>query len=304
MEFRPLTGLVAAAHTPFTADGALNLAVVEQQAAHFAANGISTAFVGGSTGESHSLNVDERRALAERWLAVTAGSALDVVVHVGSNCLVDSRALAAQAQQLGARAVAALAPSYFKPKDVGVLLDCCAQIAAGAPELPFYYYDIPALTGVSLPMVEFLTRAPERIPNLVGIKWTNPDLAAYQLCRALPGGFDLPWGNDEYLAAALTLGARGAVGSTYCWSAPIYLRLMAALAAGDLETVRTEQWRSARMVQILASYGFMGAAKAVMGMLGVPVGPARLPNPTPTPEAVAQLRAELEQVGFFGWIGR
>ena len=304
MKFRPLTGLVAAAHTPFKPDGSLHLAAVEKQAAHFLENKVMTAFIGGSTGESHSLSMDERRRLAVRWMAAAKGTQLKVIVHVGSNCVADARALAAHAQKIGAAAVSALSPSYFKPRHVDALLATCAEIAAGAPALPFYFYDIPALTGVSLSMPDFLARGRERIPNLAGIKWTNPDLYSYQLCRALPGGFDLPWGNDEYLLAALALGARGAVGSTYCFAAPIYQRILRAFARGNLEAARVDQFRSCQLVKCLAGqpYGYMGAAKALMGLLGVPVGPARLPNLSPTPDQLKALRAELDQLGFWDWI--
>jgi N-acetylneuraminate lyase len=302
MKSKPLTGLVAAAHTPFTADGALHLAIVEKQAAHFLKHGINTAFIAGSTGESHSLNVEERRQLAARWLEVTRGTPLKVIVHVGSNCLADAHALAAHAQQIGALAIAALAPSYFKPRSVAGLIDCCAEIASGAPYLPFYFYDIPSMTGVSLSMPDFLAQGKERIPNLNGIKWTNPDLYNYQLCRNMAGTFDLPWGNDEYLLAALALGAQGAVGSTYNFAAPIYQRLMKAFEAGDLEAARQEQLRSARIVQTLSNYGYMGAAKTVMKMLGVDVGPARLPNTNLTATQVTALRQDLEHLGFFFWI--
>src|SRR6188474_1653263 len=117
----PLHGLVAATHTPFHADGALNLAAVEKQAAHLLNDGVVNVFIGGTTGESSSLTLEERHALAQRWCEVTRGTALRVIVHVGSNCLTDARALAAQAQQLGAVAIAALAPSYFKPHTLDVL---------------------------------------------------------------------------------------------------------------------------------------------------------------------------------------
>src|SRR5258708_5905793 len=108
-----LHGLVAAVHTPFTSDGLLNLNAVERQAEHLRANRIEAVFVGGTTGESHSLTVEERLALAQRWREVVRGSGMRLVVHVGSNCLADARTLAAQAEQLRADAVAALAPSYF-----------------------------------------------------------------------------------------------------------------------------------------------------------------------------------------------
>ena len=122
-----LHGLVAATHTPFDKDGELKLAVVEQQAEHLLRSGVNTVFIGGSTGESHSLTVDERLALAHRWSEVVRGSKQRLVVHVGSNCLADSRTLAAQAQELRADAIAALSPSYFKPKSLDALTACCAD---------------------------------------------------------------------------------------------------------------------------------------------------------------------------------
>src|SRR5690554_2125802 len=164
-----LHGLVAATHTPFTAEGALNLDAVEKQAAHLLHYGVNMVFIGGSTGESHSLSVEERLALAKRWSQVARGTALRVIVHVGSNCLTDARTLAAQAQTVGAVAVAALAPSYFKPKTLDALIACCAEIASAASTLPFYFYDIPVLTGVQFSMPEFLAAAPERVPTLAGI---------------------------------------------------------------------------------------------------------------------------------------
>lgn len=297
-----LHGLTAAAHTPFTADGALNLAAVEKQAEHFLKNKINVAFIAGSTGESHSLTFDERRRLAQRWTEVTRGTKLKVVVHVGSNCLADARELAAHAQEIGAVAVSALAPSYFKPRGVDGLIDCCKYVASAAADLPFYFYDIPALTGVSLSMPDFLAHGRKKIPNLVGIKWTNPDMFSYQLCRYVPGNFDLPWGNDEYLLAALALGATGAVGSTYCFAAPVYHRLMSAFAAGNLSAARKEQFRSCQIVQMLAGYSYMGASKAVLKMLGVDVGPARLPNTNLSKKQTTELRGKLETLGFFEWV--
>jgi len=303
MKTYPLTGLVAATHSPFHADGSLNLAVVETQAAHLQASGVKFAFICGSTGESHSLTVEERRALAGRWMEVTRGSALKVIVHVGTNCLTDARALAAQTQQLGVAAVAALAPSYFKPRSVTSLVDCCAEIAGGCPELPFFYYDIPALTGFTLPMTDFLTQARDRIPNLAGIKFTNPDLMMFQQCLRFDGGaFSVPWGCDEYLLAALALGATGAVGSSYNFAAPVYHRVLTAFERGDLAAAREAQFQSVQLIALLASRGYMGAAKATMKMLGVDVGPARLPNASLTAEQQAALRTDLEKLGFFDWV--
>lgn len=299
----PLHGLVAATHTPFHADGSLHLAVVEMQAAHFLKNHVTTLFIGGSTGESSSLSLEERKALAQRWSEVVRGTELKIVVHVGANCLGDARMLAAQAQQLGAVAISALTPSYFKPRSLDLLIDCCGEIAAAAPETPFYFYDIPALTGVSMPMTEFLEKAPARIPNLAGIKFTNPDLMAYLQCLRADGGrWDIPWGIDEWMLGALAMGARGAVGSGFNFAAPLYHGLIAAFERGDLAAARDAQHRGTQLVTLFARYGYMGAAKATMAMLGVDVGPARLPNGSLDAAQTRALRGELEILGFFDWL--
>ena len=298
-----LTGLVAATHTPFRVDGLLNLAAVEMQAGHLLRNKIHTVFIGGSTGENHSLALQERLDLTLRWTEVVRGTPLKVVAHVGSNCLGDAQALAAQAGRLRALAISALAPSYFKPRTLATLVEWCAAIAAVAPETPFYYYDIPTVTGVHFPMPEFLVQAADRIPTLAGIKFTNYDLMNYQLCLHVDeGAFDIPWGADEALLGALSLGAQGAIGTTYNFAAPLFHRLLHNFHQGDLAVARQEQFRAVQLIQLLAGYDLLSATKAVMTMLGVDVGPARLPHTNPTTEQTTRLRGQLEELGFFDWI--
>ncbi|NBY01185.1 MAG: N-acetylneuraminate lyase [Planctomycetes bacterium] len=294
-----LNGLVAATHTPFNKDGALNLDAIDKIASHLLANKVDIAFIGGSTGESHSLNVEERKNLTRRWFDVVKSSKLKVVVHVGSNCLEDSRTLAKQAQELGALAISALTPSYFKPKNVEALVECCSFIASAAPNLPFYYYDIPTMTGVQLSMPEFLERAGKSIPNLKGLKFTNVDFMSFQLCSQMEAGrFEILWGVDEMLLPALSVGAHGAVGSTYNFAAPIYHRIIEAFKKFDFETARKEQLRSIKLVNILVKRGYMASAKAMMGMLGVDVGSPRLPNGSLKQDELASLRSELEKESY------
>ena len=298
-----LHGLVAATHTPFHADGSLNLSIVERQAALMVKWEVGAVFVGGTTGESSSLTLDERRALAQRWSEVVRGTALRLVVHVGANCLEDARILAAQAEQLGAHAIAAVAPCYFKPRDLDTLIATMARVAAAAPATPFYYYDIPPMTGLSHSMPDFLERAPAHIPTLAGLKFTNSDLMSYQyVLRAGGGKWDVPFGFDEHMLGALAMGARGAVGSGFNFAAPIYQRLLRAFAAGDLATAREEQFRGVQLIKLFVGYGYMGAAKATMQMLSVDVGPARLPNTSLDATQSAKLRSELEALGYFDWI--
>ena len=299
---RPLHELVAAAHSPFHADGSLAPDVVPRQASFLAANGIRTVFITGSTGECHSLTCAERLSLYDVWASAAPAHGIAVIAHVGGNSIEDARMLARRASELEFSAVSALAPSYYKPGTLTYLIDWCAAIAAEAPEVPFYYYDIPALTGVSLPMERFLLEAPARIPNLAGIKFTNPDLVSYR--RSLDAAaerFDLPWGVDEALLGGLATGARGGVGSTYNWAPKLYVDLMSAFNRGDLAEARRLQSISIAMIDAIAGTGFMGTAKALMGRLGVPVGAARAPLGNPTDAQVDALMARLAELGFEQW---
>lgn len=298
MHHTPFAGLIPAVLTPFAPNGGLNLSGVEPLARKLVADGVCAVFAGGTTGEFSSLTTDERLALAARWADVLKGTPVKLVVHVGANSLADARALAAHAESVGAAAIAAVAPSYFKPKSLDVLIEWCAQLAGAAPGTPFYFYDIPILTGVSLPMAEFLDRAPERVPTLAGVKFTNADLMTLQrLLRAEGGRFDVLYGMDEQLLAALVLGVKGAVGSGYNFAAPLYNRLIAATRANDLTTARDLQYRGVQLVEVLARYGYLSAAKELLRAKGIDLGPVRLPNTDLTTDARAALRRELESLG-------
>jgi N-acetylneuraminate lyase len=301
---KPFTGLVAAVLTPFDRAGELNLAAIEPHAALLVRDRVAGVFVGGTTGEFSSLTFEERLALAARWVAVLKGTPVRVVVHVGANCLPDAKQLAAQANALGAAAIAAVAPSYFKPKSLDVLAAWCAELASAAPDTPFYYYDIPVLTGLSISMVSFLEQASARIPTLAGVKFTNQDLMTFQRLLRVDGGrFDILFGFDEQLLSAVVLGGRGAVGSGYNFAAPVYHRLLAAAEAGDWTLARAEQNRGVELVALLQRYGYLAAAKELLRLRGADLGGVRLPNVPLTPEEAVAFRREFGASDLPGTIG-
>jgi N-acetylneuraminate lyase len=295
-----IEGLVAAPYTPMKKGGAVDTAVIERYASFLTRNGVAGAFVCGSSGESLSLTVDERKRIAEAWIAAAPAS-LKVIVHVGHNCLDECSALAAHAAEAGAFAAAAMPPVFFKPASMKSLVDFCAAVALAAPNLPFYYYHIPSLTGVDVPMAGFLAAAADRIPTLAGVKYTYEDLMDFEECLQFEDGrFDMLFGRDESLLCSLALGARGGVGSTYNFAAPLYTRMMAAFEAGDLETARGLQSRSMEMIRLLLRTGEtpVGTFKAMMKVVGVDCGPARPPLRNLTPRQYKELAAGLERIGF------
>jgi N-acetylneuraminate lyase len=293
-----LTGLIAAPFTPMNADGSVNPTLIPRQAKMLADNGVSGAFICGTTGEGLSLTMAERMQIAEEWLAA-APPALKVVVHVGHTAVAESRVLAAHAEKIKATAFATIAPTFFRATNIEQLVDFCAQIAKGAPTLPFYYYHMPVMTGADLPMHDFLKAAAPRIPNLAGIKFTHENLMDYSRCLNYDGGrFNILFGRDEILLSALALGATGAVGSTYNYMAPIYLRVMEAFRLGDFETARQFQSLAINIIAVMSRRGGLAAGKAMMKIAGLDCGPVRSPLQNLSPEALESLTRELHHAGF------
>lgn len=297
-----LPGLTAAAFTPLHPDQSLDLDRIPGVVDHLESDGITALYVLGSTGEGVSLSSPERRAVAEAYVEVARGR-LPVAIQVGHDSLLEAGGLAEHAQNIGADAISAAPPSYFKPESTEVVIACLAEIAARAPELPFYYYHVPVMTGVHLDMNEFLRLGAERVPTLVGVKYSDPRLHDFQVCQESirAGGFDFVFGVDEMLMAGMAAGMRGAVGSTYNFAAPLYLRIIEAFERGDLAQAREDQARAAEMVDVIVRTCGRSGLKAMMGVIGLDCGPPRLPQEMARAEDVEKMTESLDAIGFFEW---
>ncbi|MCA8987780.1 MAG: dihydrodipicolinate synthase family protein [Planctomycetaceae bacterium] len=296
-----LSGLVAATYTPLHADGSVHWERIPQFVEDLIQRKIVGLYVLGSTGEGISLTTTERCDVAAQFVEAADGR-IPVIVQVGSECVAASRQLADHAESVGAAGISAVSPVYFKPDSVSTLVETMAEIAGGAPSLPFYYYHIPSITGVALNMVEFLETGAERIPNLAGLKFTSQNLFEFQQCVEWNNQqMEIFWGVDEMLLPGLACGARGAVGSTYNYASSIYHRLLKAFAEGDLQEARRWQACSQLLVKTFLPFGPRAAQKAIMSMIGLDAGPCRWPNRNLTPAQYEQLREQLKSIGFFEW---
>jgi N-acetylneuraminate lyase len=296
---RKIKGLIAAVFTPFHEDGTLNLDPVPAMVDKFVNDGLKGIFICGSNGEGPNMTTEERMKVTEEFVKA-ANHRLLIIVHVGHSSIAESRILAAHAAEVGADAFSSVAAFYFKPVSVQNLVDCMADIAAAAPELPFYYYHIPHLTGVSMDMIEFLQLAGDTIPNLAGIKYSSSTIQEYQACLNFENGrFDILYGVDELLLPALSVGATGAIGSTYTFAAPLFIKVMEAFNRGDLATALEYYSFMTEVIRILLKYPPIPGQKAIMKMLGWDMGPTRLPLTTLSQDSFSTFYKELEELGFF-----
>ncbi|XP_007096274.1 N-acetylneuraminate lyase isoform X3 [Panthera pardus] len=213
---KKLQGLVAATITPMTEHGEINFSVIGQYVDYLVEEqGVKNIFVNGTTGEGLSLSVSERRQVAEEWMTKGRNKLDQVVIHVGALSLKESQELARHAAEIGADGIAVIAPFFLKPWNKDVLINFLKEVAAAAPALPFYYYHIPALTGVKIRAEELLDGIQEKIPTFQGLKFSDTDLLDFGQCvdQNRERQFAFLFGVDEQLLSALVMGATGAVGS-------------------------------------------------------------------------------------------
>ena len=228
---------------------------------------------------------------------------MSLFVHVGANALPEAQALAAGAAAVGADAIALMPPVFYRPESEEALVDWCAAVAGAADGLPLSYYESPEMSGVELSMPRFIELARDAGIHYRGLKFTDSNIELFrELCGARQDGEQMWWGRDEELRSGLGAGATGAIGSTYNFAAGVYRPVLEESKGSDSALAVQAQADAVRLIEILAGYGYLPAAKAVMDMLGVPVGPARAPLTRIGSEEISALRRDLEQLGFFDWI--
>lgn len=265
--------------TPFDGEGRLDLDAVRVLARWLADNGSDGLVVSGTTGEGPVLSDDEKRGL---WRAAAEAVSIPVVAGAGSNDTAHSVEQARAAEDAGVAGILAVTPYYNRPAQSGI--EAHFRAVAGATSLPVLVYDIPVRTGRKVAHDTMLRLARE-VPNVVGVKDAAGDVAgSARLLAEAPDGFDLYSGDDSLTLALAAVGGGGVISVASHWSGTLHGRMLAAFAKGDVDEARRANTR------LMESFSFETGeaapnpipAKAMMRVLGLPVGQCRLPiGPAP-----------------------
>jgi dihydrodipicolinate synthase/N-acetylneuraminate lyase len=243
--------------------------------------GLDGALALGTNGEGILLSLDERRRVAERYVEASAGR-LQIAIHCGAQSTADTVALAEHAAQVGADAVAVIAPPYFKLDDASLLEHFSAAARACAP-LPFYVYEFAITSGYAVPP-EVVQRLREAAPNLAGLKVS--DRTWEELEGYLIEGLDVFIGFEALIARARSHGAVGAVSAL----ASAFPEVVAA-------AVRGEDVDPGALRAQVDRYPRHAALKHVLVRRGVPIREdVRPPLRGLTPMERVELDAELDRV--------
>jgi N-acetylneuraminate lyase len=295
--------ILNATFTPMYEDGSINYDRIPDLFQHCVSTGANGIFLNGTTGECMSLSLEERLTLVETWTNYrTQANRPDfkIFVHVGSCNLYETARMAAHAEKHGVDGVAMVATFYFKPKTLEELVEQCEYVAAAASNTPFYYYNIPFMTGVNFPLISFLEVASRRIPNFAGLKNSFTDIVDYQHClHFAKENYAMYWGTDEAFMMLYTAGNRHYVGSTYNYMGDIYQEMLNAHHSGDMKTVVNLEGEADAIYKIILKHNGVTAGKEIMRLIGIDCGTVRKPLKGFTESERGRLLAALNQTTFF-----
>ena len=284
--------MLAALVTPFNADGEVDLGLFAEPVGVYLDAGLHGVWVAGNTGEVDVLSFEERVSLFETAVTIAAGRGV-VVAHVGAPATRDAVALAKRAESVGVHAVAAMPPTT---QSSDAIVSYYAAIAREVT-LPLYAYHV--VGRPSLALYEPVMSQIMAFPNVVGIKYSDPNLVEMDaLLRNLDRRPNLLYGVDAMLPAALLMGADGGIGGSYNTMPGYYAELYRRCAGGDWDGAVALQRQGNKVMDVLKAFGGHAAIKATLEACGFPVGACRPPGPMlrGTPRDLAEA---LKAAGYF-----
>lgn len=288
-------GIFVAMNSCYDASGEISVAAVKKFSRFLADSGVQGLYVGGSTGEGFLQTAEERMRVLEA-VAEETGDELTLIAQVGAISTRESIALAKHAESVGADAISAVPPFYYKVSEEGVerhwqaMMDQCS--------LPFIIYHIPATTGYTLSMSLFRKMAAHK--QVIGLKITTP--SAYELQQFKRAGgenFIVFNGPDEQYLAGRIMGADAGIGGTYGIMPELFVKIEQAYAAGRLKEAQQWQFRVNEIIADLLALPVYGALKELLKMRGIDCGPPRLPIEPVSDSHLPQIRKIYDKLNHY-----
>ena len=278
--------------TPFTDEDKVNVGVLRELVEYLIDKEVGGFYVCGGTGEGLFMVPEERKLVTEIVVDQVNGR-VPVIAHIGSMIVGDAVQLAEHAQEVGAAGISSVIPPMFQNSES--LYTYFARVGAAAPNIPLLTYIFGGPTDAVALMRQLMD-----IPTVAGAKYTGPNMYEFREIVGLRGdNWSIFSGMDEQCIYAAMQGACGNIGSTLNYIPGIYREIHDSYKKGNIAQGQHLQVRANQVTRVLFSFGFFGALKEVMRMLGFNCGKPRLPHVPFAEGKRDDLRAQLEAIDFF-----
>lgn len=232
-------GVIPAFYACYDKEGKISVEGVRALTKFFIEAGVQGVYVGGSSGECIYQSKEERKIVLETIMEEAKGK-LTVIAHVACNNTADSMELAAHAEKVGADAIAAIPPIYFRLPEHAIA-KYWNDISSAAPNTDFIIYNIPQLAGVAL--TPSLYKEMLKNPRVIGVKNSSMPIQDIQTFKAIGGKDTIVFnGPDEQFIGGFMIGAEGGIGGTYGAMPKLFLKALECFRTGDYKTAQEIQY--------------------------------------------------------------
>lgn len=273
MKNNNLKGIFVALVTPFAPDGSVAYDALATHVRHSINSGIEGFYVCGSTGEALLLTLEERKHILEIVVEAAKGRC-PVICHCGAVGTQLSSDLARHAVASGVDAVSSVSPFYYHFSSQEII-DYYKEIADACGK-PVIVYNIPSLSGVSVtpPMMHKMCEHPE----IIGLKFTSNDLFSMEQIKTDLPNLIVYNGFDEMLLAGLSMGADGAIGSTYNVMGKYFVQIRDLFLQNRMQEALVTQRKANGLIASMSNTGKLFAClKYIISLRGIPFGDCRRP---------------------------
>lgn len=280
-------GIFTALLTPFDKNNKVNEKALQKLIQYNIGMGVRGFYVCGSTGEAFLLSTDERKQVME--IVKSCAPDHTLIAHIGSVNEAEAAELGKHAQKLSYDAISSVAPFYYK-FSFEEIKDYYFRLAESTA-LPMLVYHIPTFSGVNMGVGELSKFLSDE--KFMGIKYTSNDFFTLEQCKSNFPDKIVYNGFDEMFLAGLSMGADGAIGSTYNFMADKFVQINKLFEEGNVAEAKRIQSEANRIITVLCKVGVMQAEKEVLNQLGFDFGVCRHPFKSPTDEQKALISKEI-----------
>ena len=277
--------------TPFQADGQVDYGALKTLIDHLVDGGVEYLVSLGTTGESATLNKDEKKKVWE-FTAEAVNKRVHLIAGIGGNNTYETAAEIKAFDIAGYDAILSASPHYNKPTQEGIYQHYKA-IAEVAP-LPVILYNVPSRTGSSI-SAETTVRLAKDFKNIIGIKEAsgNFDLLN-QLMRDKPKEFLVISGDDPITLPMIAMGAVGVI-SVIGNALPSQLSDMVRLCLnGDFKDAHAANYSLIEFTRLMFTEGSPAGIKTALKHLGICGDTVRLPLVQVSEATAAKIKEQIE----------
>lgn len=290
----PFTGVGTALITPFTRDGSLDTAAVSRLARRQLDAGVHVLVPCGTTGETPTLSVEEKRRVIELVAAEANGRAL-VLAGAGGYDTKKVIHMAAVARAAGADGLLSVTPYYNKPTPEGLYQHYKA--IADSTDLPIIVYNVPGRTGCNVDPATLVRLA--TIPNIIGVKEASGNITQMaEILRAVPDDFIVMSGDDAITLPLMAMGGHGIISVMSNEMPAELVQLVEAFERGVLADAQYWHNKLLPLMQINFIEANPGPVKFAMAVMGLCEEVYRLPMVSPRPASQEKILAVLRDLGL------